>query len=166
MSARVVPLRPAAPRSRALEVPAVIAPTVNLMRFSEALARGGLVGRHDAERGVLVIEDSQARCACGRPHCPGACLDSLGFEQVEDATAGVRWWNGLSKAERAHWLDRAWKRTAPAGRYTLESMPAAADAWAAFRAAQRCSECGGTGFDEDSRCDVCDGTGREGGTRD
>ncbi len=40
----------------ALEVPAVIAGEVNLLKFTEALARVGLVGRHDATRGVLVIE--------------------------------------------------------------------------------------------------------------
>ena len=77
-----MPLRP-----RRLEVPAVIAGNVNLLRFSEAIARAGLVGRHDADRGVLVIEEPQAR-------------------------------------------------------------------------AQRCPECGGTGFDEDAACEVCDGSGR------
>lgn len=63
MSARVVPLRPAA---RALEVPAVIAGRVNLMRFSRALALAGIVARFDAARGILVIEPAPDRCrACG-----------------------------------------------------------------------------------------------------
>ena len=38
------------------EVPAVIADSVPLVRLSEALARAGLIGRHDVDRGVLVIE--------------------------------------------------------------------------------------------------------------
>lgn len=62
MSARVVALRPAAPRASVHEVPAVIAGSVNLVRFSEAIARAGLVGRHDAVRGVLVIEPADAPC--------------------------------------------------------------------------------------------------------
>ena len=56
---------------RALEVPAVIASSVNLVRFSEALARAGLAGRHDAVRGVLVIEPVPARC----PECGGTGFD-------------------------------------------------------------------------------------------
>lgn len=62
MSARVVALRPVAPQSLVQGVPAVIAGSVNLMRFSEAIARAGLVGRHDAVRGVLVIEPADAPC--------------------------------------------------------------------------------------------------------
>jgi hypothetical protein len=38
------------------ELPAVIAGNVPLERLSEALPRAGLVGRHDVDRGVLVIE--------------------------------------------------------------------------------------------------------------
>jgi len=41
----------------------MIAGSVNLLSFSEALARAGLVGRHDAERGVLVIEPAETRMA-------------------------------------------------------------------------------------------------------
>jgi len=50
-----------------------------------------------------------------------------------DALLGVAWWNRLTTAERAHWLDVAWKRISPPGRYTLDTMPSAADAWAAFQ---------------------------------
>jgi hypothetical protein len=46
-------------RTDATEVPAVIAGSVNLLRFSAALASAGLVGRHDADRGVLVIEPAR-----------------------------------------------------------------------------------------------------------
>jgi hypothetical protein len=45
------------------EVPAVIAGSVNLLRFSEALARAGILGRYDADRGVLVIEPAVAPLA-------------------------------------------------------------------------------------------------------
>lgn len=55
----------------ALEVPAVIASSVNLLRFTEALARAGIVGRYDAERHLLVIEPAPARCF----HCAGTGLD-------------------------------------------------------------------------------------------
>lgn len=41
-----------------------------------------------------------------------------------------------------------------------------ADAWAAWKAAQRCAECGGTGFHEDAACGFCDATGHAGGSRD
>lgn len=44
------------PAHPALEVPAVIAGSVNLMQFSEALAIAGIVGRYDPKRHVLVIE--------------------------------------------------------------------------------------------------------------
>lgn len=61
MSTVVVELRPGI-RATASEVPAVIAGSVNLMVFSAALAMAGIVGRHDADRGILVIELAQARC--------------------------------------------------------------------------------------------------------
>jgi hypothetical protein len=70
VSAAVVELHPAA-GDAASEVPAVIAGSVNLMRFAQALARAGLVGRHDATRGVLVIEAAPARC----PECGGTGFD-------------------------------------------------------------------------------------------
>ncbi len=50
----------------ALEVPAAIAGSVNLMAFSGALAQAGIVGRFDADRGILVIEPALAPPA----HCP------------------------------------------------------------------------------------------------
>ena len=50
-----------------------------------------------------------------------------------DELLGMAWFNGLSERERAAWLDRAWKRATPAGHYTLESMPSAADAWEQFK---------------------------------
>jgi hypothetical protein len=46
------------------------------------------------------------------------------------------WFNGLRRAERAHWLDIAWKKASPPGSYSLETMPSAADAWEAFKAAK------------------------------
>jgi hypothetical protein len=42
------------------DVPAVIAGSVNLMAFTEALARAALVGRYDASRDLLVIEPTPA----------------------------------------------------------------------------------------------------------
>jgi hypothetical protein len=39
---------------------------------------------------------------------------------LEDAEMGIRWWNGLTQAERAHWLEVAGS-----------AVPA--DAWAAFK---------------------------------
>lgn len=47
----------------ALEVPAVIAGSVNLVAFSGALAQAGIVGRFDADRGILVIEPAAGRCS-------------------------------------------------------------------------------------------------------
>jgi hypothetical protein len=50
----------------ALEIAAVITTEVSLLKFSEALARAGLVSRRDAARGVLVIEPVPAPClGCG-----------------------------------------------------------------------------------------------------
>ncbi len=59
-------------RTDAGEVPAVIAGSVNLMAFSEALARAAIVGRFDRERGVLAIEPAQgAQPKRGEPrYCP------------------------------------------------------------------------------------------------
>jgi hypothetical protein len=51
-----VPTPGCVPTRRALEVPAVIAGSVNLLKFSEALARAGIVGRYDSARALLVIE--------------------------------------------------------------------------------------------------------------
>ena len=81
MNAQVVQLRPAPRQARALEVPAVIAPSVNLMRFSEALALAGLVGRHDASRGVLVIQPAVVP--------PARCLECGGTGFDEDARCDV-----------------------------------------------------------------------------
>jgi hypothetical protein len=53
-----------------------------------------------------------------------------------DAVLGMAWFNRLSRAERAHWLDVAWKKSSPAGSYSLDTMPSAADAWEAFKAAK------------------------------
>ena len=74
MSARVVALRA---RADALEVPAVIAGNVDLLRLTNALATAGLVGRFDGSRDVIVIEAAPARC----PECGRTGLD-------EDATCG------------------------------------------------------------------------------
>jgi hypothetical protein len=140
MSAIVIDLRPGTVRTDANEVPAVIAGSVNLLRFSEALARAGLIGRHDADRGVLVIEPAS------QPVIP------------QDAELGIAWYNGLSKAERVHWHAVA-RSAIPADAW------AAFKAAAQEPEPGRCFECGGTGFDEDSACEACDGTGREGGSR-
>lgn len=91
-----------------VEVRAVIAGNVPLVRLSEALARAGLIGRHDADRGVLVIEPAQSQPAAARPLIPA------------DAELGITWYNGLSKAERLHWH-----------RVAASAVPA--DAWAAFQ---------------------------------
>ena len=57
-----------------------------------------------------------------------------------DALVGMVWWNRLTPAERARWLDVAWKRASPPGRYTLDTMPSAADAWAAFRSGMKIAD--------------------------
>jgi hypothetical protein len=46
----------------------------------------------------------------------------------------------LTKADRAMWLDRAWKRASPPGQYTLDSMPSAAEAWEEFKRDRRAQE--------------------------
>jgi len=73
-----------APAAAHSEVPAVIAGSGNLMRFSEAIARAGLVGRHDAGRGVLVIESAQSACR-------------------SDAEVGMACYNRLGRTERLRW---------------------------------------------------------------
>jgi hypothetical protein len=55
------------------------------MAFSEALARAGIVGRFDRDRGVLVIEPAS------QPVIP------------QDAELGIAWYNGLNPAERRQW---------------------------------------------------------------
>ncbi len=61
-------------------VPAEIAGNVNLLRFSEALARAGIVGRFDPDRGVLVLEPAKR----------GVAAASLAHERRhEAATAAV-----------------------------------------------------------------------------
>jgi len=75
MSAQVVELHPA--RRQALEVPAVIAGSVNLVAFSGALAQAGIVGRFDADRGILVIEPALT--------LPARCLECGGTGFDEDA---------------------------------------------------------------------------------
>jgi hypothetical protein len=49
-----------------------------------------------------------------------------------DAMMGCAWFNGLTRAQRAYWLDRAWRQASPV--YHLDAMPSAADAWEAFKA--------------------------------
>jgi hypothetical protein len=53
----------ATPRATLSEVPALIAGNVPLMNLSEALARAGLTARHDADRGMLVIEPAEGLAA-------------------------------------------------------------------------------------------------------
>ena len=69
------------------EVPAIIAGSVPLVRLTEALARSGLTARHDADRGLLVIEPA----AITRARIPA------------DAELGIAWYNRLSRAERIRW---------------------------------------------------------------
>lgn len=105
MSAHVVALRPGTRGTDASEVPAIIAGSVNLVRFTEALAAAGLSARHDAGRGVLVIEPAeQARKAL----------------IPTDAAVGMRWYNGLTKPERLHW-------------HRVAGSAVPADAWRAFQ---------------------------------
>jgi hypothetical protein len=58
-------------QSPSLELPAAIAADVPFLKFSEALARAGLMGRRDAARGVLVIEPIPPLCVS----CGGTGLD-------------------------------------------------------------------------------------------
>jgi hypothetical protein len=80
VSAAIVELRP-----KRLEVPAVIAGNVNLLHFSEAIARAGLVGRHDADRGVLVIEEAQGRLQVYRD-CGGTAREDDGACELRGGT--------------------------------------------------------------------------------
>lgn len=128
MSAVVLTLR-----TDASEVPAIIAGSVNLMQFSEALARAGLIGRHDAQRGVLVIEPLPARCrACGGSGldedsqcgvCDGTGRGELPPRNPADALVGMCWYNGLTRAQPLDWHQRAGS-----------AVPA--DAWKAFKAGE------------------------------
>ena len=96
------------------EVPAVIAGNVPLVRLSEALARAGLVGRHDADRGMLVIEPVEG-LAAPQPAKVATLIP-------QDAEIGMRWYSRLSKADRLHWQRAAgsaapadaWQRSTPA----------------------------------------------------
>ncbi|MGC8517385.1 MAG: hypothetical protein ACP5P4_02495 [Steroidobacteraceae bacterium] len=92
-------------RTDASEVPAVIAGRVNLLKFSEALARAGVVGRHDADRGALVIEPAH------EPH-----------KAEIPAWSGMAIYNAWTREERS-----LWHRVAASG------VPA--DAVAAFQSA-------------------------------
>lgn len=114
------------------EVPAMIAGSVNLMRFSEALAQAGIVGRYDPDRGVLLIQPAPERCrACGGSgldddarceFCDGrAELPQQATQEPRpDAWLGMRWYNGLTRLERAQWHQRAGS-----------AVPA--DAWRAYQ---------------------------------
>ena len=93
-----------APAVAQSEVPAAIAGNVPLVRLSEALARAGLTARHDADRRMLVIEPAQS----AKSVIP------------QDAELGMRWYNGLSKAERLRW-------------HRVAGSAVPADAWAAFQ---------------------------------
>ncbi len=93
-----------APAVAQSEVPAAIAGNVPLVRLSEPLARAGLTARHDADRRMLVIEPAQ----------------SAQSAIPQDAELGMRWYNGLSKAERLRW-------------HRVAGSAVPADAWAAFQ---------------------------------
>ena len=89
------------------ELLAVIADNVRLVRLPEALARAGLVGRHDPDRGVLVIEPAQG-------------LANPQTAIPPDAELGIRRYNGLTKPERVNW-------------HTVAGCAVPADAWRAFQ---------------------------------
>ena len=95
---------PTAPSAAQSEVPAAIAGNVPLVRLSEALARSGLTARHDADRGLLVIEAARS----AKSVIP------------QDAVIGMRWYNRLSRADRALW-------------HRVAGSAVPADAWAAFQ---------------------------------
>lgn len=69
-------------RVDAADVPAIIDGSVNLLRFTEALARAGIVGRYDPDRGALVIEPQP---------------------NPAEALCGMAVYNGWSRQERMHW---------------------------------------------------------------
>ncbi|MGH8325554.1 MAG: hypothetical protein ACRET2_02205 [Steroidobacteraceae bacterium] len=79
------------------------------------------LARRELCQALEALDNPQWHCICGREHCPGACMESVGFEDVENARAGIAWWNNLSRAERRYWLERAGS-----------AVPA--DAWRAFQA--------------------------------
>lgn len=120
-------------RTDATEVPAMIAGSVNLLRFTEALARAGIVGRYDPVRHVLVIQPAPERCrACGGTgldddarceFCDGRAMlpSQTAQERPGDALVGMSWYNGLTRQERAEWHRKA-----------RSAVPA--DAWRAFKA--------------------------------
>lgn len=85
------------------EVSAVIAGSVNLLKFTEALARAGIVGRFDSDRRVLVLEPAR------KPERNSA-----------DALTDMAVYNGWTKAERMHW-------------HTVARSSVPADAWEAYK---------------------------------
>ena len=93
-----------APSAAQADVPALIAGNVPLVRLSEALAPAGLTARHDADRGLLVIEPA----ATMRARIPA------------DAELGIAWYNRLSRAERIRW-------------HRVAGSAVPADCWRAFQ---------------------------------
>ena len=83
-----------------------------LVRLSEALARTGLTARHDADRGALIIEPVEG-LAAPQPAKVAKLIP-------QDAELGMRWYNGLTKAERALW-------------HRIADSAVPADAWRAFQ---------------------------------
>ena len=94
-----------APAVAQSEVPAAIDGNVPLVRLTEALARSGLTARHDADRGVLVIEPAHA----------------AGVKIPADAELGMAWYNRLSRAQRIRW-------------HRVSGSAVPADCWRAFQA--------------------------------
>lgn len=82
------------------------------------------LARRELRQALEALESPECHCVCGREHCPGACLESLGFEELQNARAGIAWWNGLNRAERRYWLEGA-----------DSAVPA--DAWEAYNLAAR-----------------------------
>lgn len=122
MSAKVVELRPGKwPPDRA----AVIAGNVNLFALKAALNECGLVARLD-EHDRLVIEPAEDRSE-GRwqqlSESEYLVRSAEGRRADAEAKARRRWYNGLSRVERAHW-------------HRIAGSTAPADAWAAFKAAE------------------------------
>lgn len=107
---------------------AVIAGSVNLIRFASALAQAGLVCRQDGDR--LIIEPvgaaSRAMATCATTSTRRRLREALealsGPERSPaEALVGMAWWNGLTRTERARWLE-------------IAGSARPADAWRAFQA--------------------------------
>ena len=106
-------------RNGTAEVPGALHWPVAVRVARDELAAALEAVEQHGKSSFLGASDSAAHCVCGRDNCPGACLDSLGWDCV-DARAGIAWWQSLTRTEQRHWL-----AVAGSGRPV--------DAWAAFQ---------------------------------